>query len=43
MTYTQALEIVRTHCSWMSDEDRSWILGGTLERVLATRRPVGPG
>lgn len=43
MTYTQALEIVRTHCSWLSEEDRGWILGGTLERVIDTRRPVGAG
>ena len=35
MTYRQALEVVRTHCKFISAEDKSWILGGTLRRLLA--------
>ena len=39
MTYRQALEAFRTHCAFVRDEDRAMILGGTLDRLLAQRRP----
>jgi predicted TIM-barrel fold metal-dependent hydrolase len=34
MTYRQALEAFRTHCTFVSEEDKTWILGGTLESLL---------
>lgn len=34
MTYRQALEAFRTHCDFIPDEDKAWILGGTLSRLL---------
>ncbi|MDQ1629497.1 MAG: L-fuconolactonase [Actinomycetota bacterium] len=34
MTYRQSLEIVRTHCDFISDSDRPWILGRTLAGLL---------
>jgi L-fuconolactonase len=33
-TYRQALEVVRTHCDFLTPGDLSQILGGTLQRVL---------
>jgi len=35
MTYRQALEVFRTHCTFVPEQDKAWILGGTLERLLA--------
>jgi predicted TIM-barrel fold metal-dependent hydrolase len=35
MTYKHALEAFRTHCTFVSDEDKSWILGGTLDQLLS--------
>ena len=35
MTYKQALEAFRTHCSFIPDADKSLILGGNLERLLS--------
>jgi L-fuconolactonase len=35
MTYRQALEAFRTHCTFVPDQDKEWILGRTLERLLA--------
>ena len=35
MTYRQSLEAFRTHCDFVSEEDRVAILGGTLEGLLA--------
>jgi predicted TIM-barrel fold metal-dependent hydrolase len=35
MTYRQALEVFRTHCTFVPETDQAWILGGTLERLLA--------
>jgi L-fuconolactonase len=37
MTYQQALEAFRTHCTFVPDGDKEWILGGTLDRLLARR------
>lgn len=34
MTYKQALEAFRTHCTFVSEADKDWILGGTLEQLL---------
>lgn len=34
MTYRQALEAFRTHCGFVSEEDKAWILGGTLDQLL---------
>jgi len=35
MTYRQALEAFRTHCSFVPDADKEQILGGTLDRLLS--------
>jgi L-fuconolactonase len=40
LTYRQAIEAFRTHCSFVSPADRDAILGGTLDALLRTRRPV---
>lgn len=37
MTYRQALEAFRTHCTFVPEADKAWILGGTLEKLLAAR------
>jgi predicted TIM-barrel fold metal-dependent hydrolase len=37
MTYRQSLEAFRAHCTFVSEEDKALILGGTLERLLAER------
>jgi L-fuconolactonase len=34
MTYRQSLEIFRTHCDFISESDRPWILGRTLAGLL---------
>jgi L-fuconolactonase len=34
MTYKQALEAFRSHCTFVTDEDKAWILGGTLDQLL---------
>ncbi|MGW0229832.1 amidohydrolase family protein [Actinopolymorpha singaporensis] len=39
VTYTQSLEVVRAHCDFLSPTDTDKVLGGTLVRVLDTRRP----
>jgi predicted TIM-barrel fold metal-dependent hydrolase len=38
MTYRQALEAFRTHCTFVSEEDKAWILGRTLEGLLKQAR-----
>jgi L-fuconolactonase len=40
MTHLQALEAFRTHCDFVSDDDKAAILGGTLEGLLNTARTV---
>ena len=40
LTYTQSLEVVRSHCSFVAAHDMAPILGGSLAQVLDTRRPV---
>lgn len=37
MTYRQALEALRVHCPFIPNEDRLWILGKTLARLLEER------
>ncbi len=34
MTYRQALEAFRTHCTFIPEEDKRWILGETLRRLF---------
>jgi L-fuconolactonase len=34
MTYQHALEAFRTHCTFVPDEDKAWILGKTLHGLL---------
>lgn len=34
MTYRQSLEVVRTHCPFISDADRQWVLGETIHMLL---------
>lgn len=38
MTYRQSLEIVRSHCSFVSAGDLQMMLGGTMHRLLQHRR-----
>lgn len=38
MTYRQALEAFRTHCTFVADQDKEMILGGTLGGLLARRQ-----
>jgi predicted TIM-barrel fold metal-dependent hydrolase len=38
-TYRQSLEAVRTHCDFLSPDDLGLVLGGSMRRVLETRRP----
>ena len=38
MTYRQSLEAFRTHCTFVPEADKAWILGGTLERLLENAR-----
>jgi len=40
MTYRQALEAFRTHCTFVPEADKAWILGGALEQLLAAARTV---
>lgn len=39
LTYTQSLEVVRTHCDFLTPADLDGVLGDNLRRVLDTRRP----
>jgi L-fuconolactonase len=34
MTYRQTLEAFRTYCTFVADDDKAWILGGTLDQLL---------
>jgi predicted TIM-barrel fold metal-dependent hydrolase len=38
MTYQQALEAFRTHCTFVPAADKEWILGKSLERLLKQAR-----
>ena len=38
MTYRQTLEAFRTHCTFVSEEDKAWILGDTLHKLLTDRQ-----
>jgi L-fuconolactonase len=38
MTYKHALEAFRTHCTFVPEADRAWILGRTLEGLLSRGR-----
>jgi predicted TIM-barrel fold metal-dependent hydrolase len=40
MTHRQSLEAFRTHCRFVSEDDREAILGGTLESLLQKARAV---
>jgi len=35
MTYRHSLEAFRAHCTFVPEEDKAWILGKTLQQVLA--------
>lgn len=39
LTYTQSLEVVRSHSPWLSADSLARVLGGTMDEVLRTRRP----
>ncbi len=39
MTYRQALEVVRSHCTFIPESDKDAILGGTLAALLDGVRP----
>ena len=38
MTYQHALEAFRTHCTFVPDADKAWILGDTLAGLLEEAR-----
>ena len=40
MIYRQTLEAFRTHCAFVSDQDRELILGGTLKKILDRSRQI---
>lgn len=40
MTHRQSLEAFRTHCTFVSEDDKQAILGGTLKALLENARPV---
>jgi predicted TIM-barrel fold metal-dependent hydrolase len=40
MTYRQSLEAFRAHCTFVSDQDKTWILGQTLDNLLSEARSV---
>ena len=40
MTYRQSLEAFRTHCAFVPEPDKAWILGKTLSRLLTVGRVV---
>ena len=40
MTHKQSLEAFRTHCTFVSDDAKKAILGGTLDDLLSTARDV---
>lgn len=39
LTYTQSLEVVRTHCDFLAPDELDRVLGGNLIDILSTRRP----
>ncbi|MDP2954229.1 MAG: amidohydrolase family protein, partial [Chloroflexota bacterium] len=38
MTYRQALEVVRSHCSFIAQADMPWVLGDSLYGLLTSRQ-----
>jgi L-fuconolactonase len=40
MTYQHSLEALRTHCTFIPDADKEWILGKTLEQLLDKARSI---
>lgn len=34
MTYRQSLEVIRSHCNFLTEEEKGWVLGGTAERLF---------
>lgn len=40
MTYRHSLEAFRTHCTFVTDDDKKAILGENLHRLLRERQPV---
>lgn len=40
MTYRHALEAFRTHCTFVTEEDKAWILGKNLYALLQERQPT---
>ncbi|MBM3959602.1 MAG: hypothetical protein FJ314_07520 [SAR202 cluster bacterium] len=40
MTHRHSLEAFRTHCKFVTEGDRKAILGGTLNRLLESARPI---
>ncbi len=37
-TYRQCIEAVRTHCAFIPKEDKEWVMGKTLDRLLRERQ-----
>jgi len=35
MTYRQSIEVVRSHCSFIDEADRAWVMGETMRGLLA--------
>ncbi len=38
MTYRQSLEVLRTHCTFLTEQDKAWILGKSLHTLLMDTR-----
>jgi len=41
MTYRQSLEVVRSHCDFMTHEDLEWVLGKTMDGLLRAKSVAG--
>lgn len=42
LTYRQSLEMVRTYCDFFSTDDKDWVLGGSVHRMLADQTKETP-
>ena len=40
MTYLQSIEAFRTYCDFVDQEDKKYILGKTLEKLLSASKKV---
>lgn len=43
ITYRQSLEMVRSHCRFIAEDEMAWVLGGTIQRLLGEGVASGIG